>query len=445
MISIKCSQTVKPNEPTPNVQLRLTVCDHVKPWSHTSTVYFYQQVLKNRFASAVETLKSSLGDSLVHYYPFAGRLKWIGEGQLEVDCNEMGAEIIEAESEAKIEDYGDFCPTTELSKLVPHVDYITADITKLPILLVQVTTFKCGGMCIGISISHILADGIGAVQFISSWSKIARKEKVDILPFHDRSVLSNSELPLAKLHFDHIELKDPPPLIRSRHNVNEEHTKETKVTMLKLTKEQVHKLKVHANEDKIKDGSRDYSRFEVIAGHIWKCASKARTHEHEQLTVLRTAVDCRKHIKPPLSSSYYGNAITVATPMAKSGDLISLPLGYATNKIRESVDKVSNNDYIRSYMEVLKSQPDVTPFGDSTKGGRAFYGNPNLALTSWLGLSIYDSDFGWGKPIYMGPATLNNVDGKSFIIPGRDEASLIIPICLQVAHMDEFKNFFYQL
>ncbi|PIA48409.1 hypothetical protein AQUCO_01400782v1 [Aquilegia coerulea] len=446
VISLKCTHTIKPNQPTPNVQLMLPECDQVKPWTHPTTVYFYQPLCDTTVQSPIETLKSSLSYLLVHYYPFAGRLNWISGGRFVINCNEMGAEVTEAESDATIQDFGDFRPTAELGQLAPNVDY-TKDISDVPLLLVQLTKLKCGGMCMGVALSHIIADGIGAVQFFSSLAKIARGEKIEILPYHDRSVIYNGD-PLAKPCFDHIEFKAPPSLIGQKDNEKEEHTKETMLTMLKLTKQQALKLKDRANEGKTKDGSRDYSRFEAIAGHMWRCTCMARNHDYNQLTVFRMPMDFRNRLQPSLPPGYYGNAVSITTPMAKSGDLISSGLSYAAGKIRESVERASSVDYIKSYMDFLRSQPDITPFrsafhkviGGTRRG--VYYGNPNLAITSWMGLNLYDADFGWGKPIYMGPAALN-ADGKSIIVPA-DDGSLIIPLRLQVAHMDDFEKFFYQ-
>lgn len=78
----------------------------------------------------------------------------------------------------------------------------------------------------------------------------------------------------------------------------------------------------------------------------------------------------------------------------------------------------------------------------STQG--AFLGNPNIAITSWIGLPLFGVDFGWGKEIYMGPGAIGH-DGKSFILPSRDEdGSFDVPIRLQVEHMDAFKKYFYE-
>ncbi|OVA06563.1 Transferase [Macleaya cordata] len=114
--------------------------------------------------------------------------------------------------------------------------------------------------------------------------------------------------------------------------------------------------------------------------------------------------------------------------------------------MRERVE-MFNDEYLRSAVKYLRSQPDLSKLrtGFHTVGSTQghFLGNPNLVVTSWMGLPIYDADFGWGKPIHMGPATLG-FDGKSFVIPGDGDGSLLIALRLQVAYMEAFKDFFYQ-
>ena len=59
-------------------------------------------------------------------------------------------------------------------------------------------------------------------------------------------------------------------------------------------------------------------------------------------------------------------------------------------------------------------------------------------------MPVYGADFGWGKPVYMGPGVLN-ADGKIFIIPGpNSDGSFVLAVRLQTAHMEAFKKFFYE-
>ncbi|KAJ4957767.1 hypothetical protein NE237_024878 [Protea cynaroides] len=445
MLTLKASHTVTPAHPTPSGKLWLSESDQVKPLTHAPTIYFYRPTSGDvAAASAIDILRDSLSKVLVQFYPLAGRVHSIGGGRLELECNALGAKLFEAESEAVINDFGDFRPTPEIRKLIPRVDYNTP-INELPLLLMQLTRFHCGGIAVGVAISHIIVDGLTALQFINSWAKVARGEKLEVTLFLDRTVLHASEPPVEPI-FDHVEFGSPPVLL-GRSDASVERKKETTVAMLRLTSDQVEKLKNKANEGRTEESGRVFSRYEAVAGHMWRCACKARAHDNEQLTKLRVVVDCRNRLRPPLPQGYFGNATFPTTPTSLAGELLAKPLGYASGKIREAVEKMTD-EYVRSTIDFLKSQDDLTPFRTSfhtvgcTQG--VFFGNPNLAVTSWVGLPIYDADFGWGKPIHMGPGSLG-FDGKSFILPGREgDGSFIVALRLQVAHMDDFKKFFYE-
>ncbi|KAK7291875.1 hypothetical protein RIF29_07375 [Crotalaria pallida] len=472
-VTFKGCYTVRPNEPTWCGRLSLSEWDQIGTITHVPTIYFYRHPSSSQQNSSYDddssiittTLKDSLSRVLVPFYPLAGRLHWIGKGRFELDCNGRGVHFIEAESSYTLDDLGDFSPSPEYNYLVPTVDY-TLPIHELPLVLVQLTRFKCGGFSISLTISHAVADGPSALHFISEWSRFARSSSLgsiggdesssssssscslQTVPFLDKKVFRAGEPPLFALapchHYSHTQFNHPPLLLGQSDNI-EERKKKTTVAMLKLSKKQVEKLRKIANESWNRP-SRSYTRYETVTGHVWRSASKARGHEKDQPTALGVCVDSRSRMQPPLPKGYFGNATLDVTASSLAGDLMSKPLGYASSKIREAIEKVTD-EYVRSGIEFLKNQEDLTRFQDlhaigSDKG--PFYGNPNLGVVSWLTLPIYGLDFGWGKEVYMGPGT-HDFDGDSLLLPGPDgDGSLVVAICLQVVHMEAFKKHFYE-
>lgn len=58
--------------------------------------------------------------------------------------------------------------------------------------------------------------------------------------------------------------------------------------------------------------------------------------------------------------------------------------------------------------------------------------------------NMYDADFGWGRPDYVGAAVLGS-DGKAYVMPGpTNHGSLIVAMQLQAKHMEGFTKFFYE-
>ncbi|ONI20480.1 hypothetical protein PRUPE_2G018000 [Prunus persica] len=393
------------------------------------------------------TLKDSLRRALVPFYPLAGRLRWIEGGRLELDCNGMGVEFIEAESDLKLDDLGDFSPSPEYHSLFPTVDY-NLPFHELPLLFVQLTRFKCGGFSLGLEISHAVTNGQSACHFIGEWAKLTRGEPIGVMPFLDGQAFLARHLPAPTQVFDHIEFNQPPILLGQSDNLQESKM-QTTLTMLKLTKEQVDKLKQMANEACFRvifDFNDSYSLgirvgHLQLAGHIWRCALRSRNHKDEQPTALMVCVDLRSRMKPQLPQGYFGNAVFYMPATSLADDLLSKPLGYVLSRIREAVEKVTM-DYVLSAHEKLKNEPDLTRFQDlhyakeSERG--PFNGNPNIGVLNWLTLLIYGLDFGWGKEIYMGPGP-HDFDGDSLILP-----EMVLWLWLQVAHIDVFKKHFYE-
>ena len=153
-------------------------------------------------------------------------------------------------------------------------------------------------------------------------------------------------------------------------------------------------------------------------------------------------------MKPPIPENFSGNSsFVVSTPECEFGELMSQPLSYAAGKIREGTWKMTS-EYAQSVVDYLAGQDDFnrlrTSFHSKVPVQASFWGNPNLSIGSWMSFPFYEADFGWGRPSYFAPATLNT-DGKSYIMVGpSDDGSLIVAIRLQTRHMDDFKKYFYE-
>ncbi|KAK7315420.1 hypothetical protein VNO77_33966 [Canavalia gladiata] len=451
MTTIIASYTIVPNEATPKSRLWLSESDHIMRWTHAATIYIYKGDHSNT-NFIIKSLSDSLSKILVHYYPLAGRLNWIGGGRLELECNAEGVLLLEAESTKTLAEYGDFSPNEPINELFPTVDY-TQPLEEIPLLLVQLTRFQGGkeGLAIGVSISRPLVDGHAAISFLNSWAKLCRGESLDpheISPFLDRTILKSQYPPLSP-PFDHQEFKPFPLLLGSSDNI-EEKKKETTISSLRLTSEQVEKLKKRANNQSLKEGFRPYSRYEVIVAHMWRTLCMARQLDDHQQSAIRIIVDIRKKLNPPLPSNYFGNAVLPAIPpKCCTRELISNPINYAAHLIREAIDR-HTNEYIRSQLNFLRGQQHMDYFrfagnvNDELSKDAPFHGNPNFDAISWISLPVYGADFGWGKPVYFGPGSIGS-DGRAYMIrSSQEDGSIIILICLQKAPVQNFNKLFFE-
>ncbi|KAK9942773.1 hypothetical protein M0R45_008421 [Rubus argutus] len=445
--SIRESTMVRPATETPRQSLWMSNLDLMSVNNHTPSVYIYKPKVgaDNNFFDPL-VLKNALSKALVPFYPLAGRLKRSNNndhdenGRIEINCNADGALFVVADSNSCIDDFGDFLPTPEFGRtLIPAVDY-SAGISSFPLLLVQVTYLKCGGVALGIRLEHGVADGFSALHFINTWSDMARGLDLTIPPALDRTLLRARDPPQPlQHHIEHQPPKDYENEIRAA----------TTVSVFKFTKEQLNLLKAKSTPTNYKEEDDDkntvlikYTSFEVFAAHLWKCACRARQLADDQETKFYTAVNGRTRLQPPLPPGYFGNVIFVATTTALAGDVISRPIRYAASCIHNALERM-DDEYLRSTLDYLELQPlrDRT----SAFGRGAHYRSPNLAITSWVTLPLYDADFGWGRPAFMGRAGIPN-EGKAYISSSpSNDGSISMIIHLQSQHMKSFSKLVYDI
>ncbi|KAK1418407.1 hypothetical protein QVD17_27551 [Tagetes erecta] len=430
-LTVTKSLTVKPSKPTPNKRLWTSNLDLVVGRIHILTLYLYRPNGSSNFFDST-VLKQALADVLVSFFPMAGRLGKDGDGRIEIVCNGEGVLFVEAEADCCIDDFGEITPSPELRRLAPTVDY-SGDVSSYPLFITQVTRFKCGGVSLGCGLHHTLSDGLSSLHFINSWSDKARGLSVAVPPFFDRTLLRARDPPTPM--FDHVEYHQPPTVINpSGNRKSESHSKSASTLMLHLTIDQINDLKSKAKGN----GSTHYSTYEILAAHIWRCACKSRGLSDYQPTKLYVATDGRSRLNPPLPRGYLGNVIFTATPIMKVGEFKSESLGDTARRIHNELARM-NDEYLRSAIDYLELVPDLS----TLVRGPSYFASPNLNVNSWTRLPIYESDFGWGRPIFMGPASIL-YEGTIYIIPSPSgDRSVALAVCLDPDHMALFKECLY--
>ncbi|CAN1314205.1 Stemmadenine O-acetyltransferase [Linum perenne] len=172
-VRVVSKEIITPSHPTPNNLRRysLSFLDQISPPVYNPLVLFYTTTTNNDTnAQRSKLLKESLSKVLSLYYPLAG---CIDETNSFAFCNDEGVPYVETEVNSQISDVlGDAVEPDELSRLVPFQLHEAQEVA----VGVQFNRFRCGGIAIGLCVSHKVADASSTISFVKAWAAIARGE-----------------------------------------------------------------------------------------------------------------------------------------------------------------------------------------------------------------------------------------------------------------------------
>ncbi|KAJ3677203.1 hypothetical protein LUZ60_002927 [Juncus effusus] len=422
MVEIIKSHIVVPSEETPKTSLWVSNLDLAARRGYTPLVFFYRSNSNSNFFS-VETLISSLAKTLVSFYPLAGRLGVDSYGRIEINCNGEGALLVVARSDSMLDDFNDFAPSTEMRNM--FVPPAGSPDPPCILLMLQVTYFKCGGVAIGTAMHHTVTDGRGAFHFIETWSSITRGEpNYSPPPFLDRTLLLAR--PDPTILFNHPEYKS-----NSKTLAHSGSSTSYISSIIRISKKHINALKLQCSGTL---GDR-VSAFRAIVALVWQCVCVARKLDSGIETRLYTMIDMRSRMNPPLPVTYFGNAVIRTSVSASVDDVILNPISCVAKTIRGATNQ--GNEYTKSLIDYL----ETTNLSNLPRSGLPY---SDLRVISWLGMPIYETDFGWGKPTFVGPA-LMYYSGFVYLMnsPEKDGGVSII-VALEPETTPRFKKMFLE-
>ncbi|KAI3811334.1 hypothetical protein L1987_21055 [Smallanthus sonchifolius] len=98
-----------------------------------------------------------------------------------------------------------------------------------------------------------------------------------------------------------------------------------------------------------------------------------------------------------------------------------------------------DNDYLRSAIDYLEVQPDLS----ALIRGPSYFASPNLNINTWTRLPVHDADFGWGRPVFMGPACIL-YEGTIYVLPSpNNDRSMSLAVCLDADEQPLFEKYLY--
>ncbi|KAL2230543.1 vinorine synthase-like [Sesamum indicum] len=377
-LQVISKEIIKPSSQTPHHlrKLKLSYLDQLAPPVYVPLIFFYEAdesrgLTTSNHLQLSQRLKQSLSNTLTSFYPLAGRIQ---DSSL-IDCNDAGAEFIEARVQAQLKD-------ALQEPIIQQLKYLPADATAgsllgVALIVVKITFFDCGGIAVGVCVSHKLADCVSIMAFMNAWAASCRGEA------------EFSQL----VSFDLVTYFPSRDFPGSDSNLPFPSSKENLVTKrFVFDKEKLAALKEAATSPSVKDPTR----VEVVSAFIWKHFIDVAKFENpvgKRTFLASHPVNLRPRTSPHLHlENIFGNCIMPAMATSNLEDvedfheLVSRLRSGFRRIDRDYIGEAQNGD---SYLNDIMNLNCLL-----VEGGLEIY-----SCSSWCGFAVYEIDYGWGKPV----------------------------------------------
>ncbi|KAL5542635.1 hypothetical protein UlMin_010345 [Ulmus minor] len=384
-------EKIKPSSPTPHhlKTFKLSLLDQLAPDLYIPLILFYPfsstelphlQEATEIAAKRSLHLRKSLSETLTHFYPFAGRIK----NNQEIECNDEGAQFIEAQVNCSISKILREPDLEKLKQFLPIETELKQAAVNGCLLLIQASLFEDGGIALGLSISHKITDGSTLTTLINSWARTSLGSGMTLFPQFGADLLFP---PLSDLSND-----------SDSHAV--EFVKDKCTTRRFVFEAKTIALLQSKSASEI---VKNPTRVEAVSALIWKCsmeASRSNNSGVHRPSVWCQNMDMRKRVVPPLPENFLGNLAGYFAAKTEENKIEIDDLQSFIVKFRKGIEEVNNNyakgvDWkgikkaLKEYGKLIKNE-DID----------------NYNCTSWCKFSLYESDFGWGKPAWFSIASV---------------------------------------
>ncbi|KAJ7094378.1 transferase family-domain-containing protein [Mycena epipterygia] len=388
---------------------------------HTSRSRRYQVTYGTAADPGVEFVEASCNADVATLFP---SLEERAAGPGAFDASSLGAL--------------DLLPNTSLAS------HTMADFTGLPCLIVQVTSFKCGGLVIALKASHPLADAQTLTTFVNDWALVnsalvqnlpppvlapifspaaldqAALGDIDVASPDPAIIKIARELPIHRYDWwasaegcpaGALDSTKPPPHLVSLTDIElgrplpwHEWDLQAPVSnfLLYFSADELSRIWAAAASP-----GAQISRFDALQAHLWSVLIRARVPEtQDEPFRMNLSLGLRERVTPPLGVRALGSPIV----LARARGTAAMSLAELARAIRETVVPFTP---ARVGALLHEMAFDL----DSRRMWGAFIGRKNTIVTSWMRLGVYEVDFGGGRPRFM-HAVMPAMDGVVQVMEG---------------------------
>lgn len=391
---------IKPSSPDIHHQeaFELSYLDQALPFFDTPYIFFYPSTKTHFKPAQISTqLKSSLSQTLSTFYPFSGRVK----DNFFIDNFDVGVPFIETQVKSHLSDFLQH-PELEILKqfLPPRPFDSPSDPEATALVLIQLNVFDCGGVALGLLLSHKILDGATASTFLNCWAAnlkgCFRGEKIE------------PELFEASLRFPP---QDPSSVEPHLEMMKKFVFEEGKYVMRRFVfdAEAIAALKTKGRSECVENPSRTVA----LTSFIWKSCSEASRFlsASPRPTLSSHSVNIRHRAEPCFSKHSIGNLWWDGGTGYELNGTIKMELKDLVILTRDSFTKID-----KDYLNTFYGDKGFRIRSDSLKELMPMRSlNPEIFIfSSWIQFDFNELDFGWGKPIWV--CTLPGKDGRNEIV-----------------------------
>ncbi|KAJ4841929.1 hypothetical protein Tsubulata_047488 [Turnera subulata] len=344
-----CKRTVVSTKPVePGKHYTFSVLDRLMEKNHLKIVYYFQTPKRKEAGEMTKKLRESLSETLTSYPEVTGRLVKDQEGNWMIKCNDAGVRMVEARVKGSVEEWLKMVDREKELMLIHweemfHKPYFWST------FYVQVTEFEEGGLAIGLSCTHFLADPTCVTMFIKAWAVTTLQGKIInppcFLPFPQRNTKPNHKPSSHLINYyksvpERTDTVDP---------------KKYATVALAFTDPMVRACMAMARTTNEADPSIPYpSPFEALSGLFWVCLSKVKAVENGLIN-MSICLDTRKVVG--LDNGYFGNCVVYNRVQTDSLQVYDIPnAAIAIGKVMAEMDHEGIMDFVE-WLEHNDCQP----------------------------------------------------------------------------------------
>ncbi|KAK6774669.1 hypothetical protein RDI58_029908 [Solanum bulbocastanum] len=390
-VNILSKNLIKPSLPTPKhlENYKLSFFDQVADVAHLPLVLFYPHCDNN---SKYDELEESLSRILTHLYPLAGRF---AEDESSILCLDQGVTYIKATVNCKLDDFLQQAnKDLDLALSFWPQGIMDVDDTNLfvtPVMVVQATTFECGGLALAISHAHPAMDGYTTFKIIYEWAKVCKfgtpSKEINFMNLNSGTLFPCKDLTTIL----------EPPVDEGKRN--------SKLIARKFVFEEdaISRLREKFNSTTGEGLGFKPSRVEMITTLLWRSLIRPTTSSHFKRSIMSFPLNLRGKVAtlPEISNSFGNLIIDIPIKFEHDDETKMESLHHIVKLIKESVQVIINKCVNATLDEIVSLVVDL--YKDNYAGLEWGGDNEvmNFTCSSLCRFPVQKTDFGWGKPRLM--------------------------------------------